>query len=200
MVVMEGEQDVFGNIISGLLVEKKSMADGREQIVSLLFPTDFHGNPLNGRADTTIHAVAPTELCLFERNTFERLTGEIPKLQRALLDRSMAALQDAREWMLLLGQKTASERVATFLLRIAQRQSEAGCGHASSMLRDGDTFEIPITRAQIAAYLGLTIETVSRRLTALRDAHVIDLEGSRHVRLLNLAQLRATAGTPPTLN
>ena len=200
MVVMEGEPDVFGNVVSGLLVEKKSMADGREQIVSLLFPADFHGNPMNARADTTIHAVVATEVCLFERQPFERLTGEIPRLQRALLDRSLAALQDAREWMLLLGQKTAGERVATFLLRIAERQAEAGCAHDRAALKDGDRVEIPITRAQIAAYLGLTIETVSRRLTALRDAHVVDLDGSRTARLLSIAQLRAAAGAPPTLN
>ncbi len=200
MVVMEGEPDVFGNVLSGLLVEKKSLPDGREQIVSLLFPSDFHGNPRTAKADTTIHAIANTELCLFERQSFERLSTEIPTLQRALLDRSLASLQHARDWMLLLGQKSASERVATFLLRIAERQAELDCHHHSNALSDGDVIEIPITRAQIAAYVGLTIETVSRRLTALRDAQIIDLEGSRTVRLINIMQLRAAAGTPPTLN
>lgn len=201
VVVMEGDPDVFGNVVNGLLAEKKTMADGREQIVSLLFPADFHGNPLNDRADTTVHAVSPTTVCVFERGAFERLADEFPSLKSALLDHSLAALADARDWMLLLGQMSAGERVATFLLRMADRQAEAaGCSHHPNGLADGAVVEIPITRAQMAAYLGLTIETVSRRLTALRDSRLIDFESSRAVRLVSIDQLRAAAGGSPQLN
>lgn len=195
VIVTEGERDVFGNVVSGLLVEKKTLADGREQIVSLLFPGDFHGSIFDERADTSVHATTATMVCTFDRAGFETLIDGFPTLKQAMLQRTRAALADARSWMLLLGQKTAGERVSTFLLRLAQRQSELGCSHdAPGVVMDGMVLEIPITRAQIAAYLGLTIETVSRRLTALRDQRLIEISSSRALRLMDIAALRDAAG------
>ncbi|MEM0907843.1 MAG: helix-turn-helix domain-containing protein, partial [Pseudomonadota bacterium] len=108
---------------------------------------------------------------------------------------AMDSLAQARDWMLLLGQKSAEERVATFLLRMAERQADTGCAkRAHESVANGTTIDVPITRAQIAAYLGLTIETVSRRLTALRDAKLIALQSSRSITLLDVPALQRTAG------
>jgi len=193
LVAMEGQPDPIGTIVSGLLAGKKTMADGREQIVALLFAADFHGNPLTERAGTTTHALTSARLCLFDRPHFERLLETSPDLRRAFLAHTLSALTDAQEWMLLLGQKTAGERVASFLLRLAERRAASGCRHRPAPLEDGVIVEIPLTRAQMAACLGLTIETVSRRLSSLRDSGLIDFQTSRTVRLVRIDQLRATA-------
>lgn len=194
-IVSEGDRDLFGNVVSGLLVEKKSMADGREQIVALLFPGDFHGAGNDGIvAATTVQAVTKTMVCVFDRSAFDGLVREQPAIKQAVLDQAFSALTEAREWMLLLGQKNATERVATFLLRLARRQAEPACSHVEGGLEDGARVDIPITRAQMAAYLGLTIETVSRRLTALRDKGLITSDETRVIRLNDVAALRRTSG------
>lgn len=194
-IVIEGEPAIVGNVISGVCVEKKTLPDGREQIVSLLFPADFIGGDLDGPSDTTVQAVSPVRLCLHDRASFARIVDEHPLLQRGYLEHARSELKNAREWMLLLGQKNAEERLATFLLRLATRHTEAGCSHYTpDDARDGMTVEIPISRAQIAAYLGLTLETVSRKIGALRDHGAITLEGTRSVTLSNVAKLQALAG------
>ncbi|RAH97701.1 Crp/Fnr family transcriptional regulator [Acuticoccus sediminis] len=193
-IVTEGDPAIVGNILSGVCIEKKAMPDGREQIVSILFPSDFVSGDLDGSSDTTVQAVSEVRLCVHDRNGFQKLMDDHAGLQRAYLAHARHELSNAREWMLLLGQKTAEERVATFLLRLATRYTEAGCRHYPlTEARDGMIFEIPITRAQIAAHIGLTIETVSRKLRALCDQGAIDLIGTRSVKVKNVARLRAIA-------
>lgn len=194
VVVLEGDKDVFCNVVTGLLVEKKSLSDGREQILALLQPADFHGSPSTDLADSSVHAAVRSTVCVFERGAFDDMISGYPMLKQAVLEHSLSALAEAREWMLLLGQKTAEERVVTFLLRTAERQADFGCTHMPRKpVIDGTVIRIPITRAQIAAYLGLTIETVSRRLTALRDANLIEFDNSRMVRLCEVETLRRIA-------
>jgi CRP/FNR family transcriptional regulator len=194
-IVTEGEPDVFGNIVSGIVVEKKSLSDGREQIVSLLFPADFLGNGFTGKADASVQTASPVTICTFDRVAFNRVLADNPMLRQAVLERAFAELENAREWMLLLGQKTAGERLATFLLRLATREAEAGCTHYHiDAAENGTELVIPITRAQVASYLGLTIETVSRKLTALRDAGIIEFHGQRNVKILNVVRLIEEAG------
>lgn len=193
-IVIEGEPAIVGNITAGVCIEKKALPDGREQIVSLLFPADFISGDLAGASDTTVQAVTDVRLCVHDRTGFEKLMEEHAGLQKAYLAHARHELTNAREWMLLLGQKNAEERVATFLLRLATRYTEAGCRHYPlGDARDGMVFDIPITRAQIAAHIGLTIETVSRKLRALCDQGVIALIGTRTVKVLNVARLKAIA-------
>ena len=190
-IVTEGDPSIIANIASGICIEKKAMADGREQIVSVLFPADFISGELDGVSDTTVQAVSDVKLCYHDRAGFQRLLGEHAGLQRAYLAHARHELANAREWMLLLGQKTAEERVATFLLRLATRYTDAGCRHYPlETAVDGMVFEIPITRAQIASYTGLTIETVSRKFRTLSDQGAIALDGTRAVRITNVARLR----------
>ncbi|MBJ3777491.1 Crp/Fnr family transcriptional regulator [Acuticoccus mangrovi] len=191
-IVTQGEPNVLANIVTGIVVEKKGLADGREQIVSLLFPSDFLGNAYRRDADATAQTVSPVTLCTFERSGFEDVVRSHSAFRQALFDHAVAELDQAREWMLLLGQMRAGERVATFLMRLARRQSDAGCSHMPrDVVSDGAMLRIPITRGQMAAFLGLTVETVSRKLGALRDAGVIDLLGPRTVRINNVERLLA---------
>jgi len=196
-IVTEGEPDFFANVVDGVVLEKKTMEDGREQIVSLLFPADFLGQTFTGTAEATVEAASDVTLCTFDKQRFARLAAQHPELEHRLLEHTLEALRDARVWLLLLGQKTATERVATFLDRLASRSAATGCAHVSlEPGHDKLEFELPITRSQIAAFLGMTIETVSRKLTALRRAGVIDIIDIKTVRLLDRKRLRVASGEP----
>ena len=96
-------------------------------------------------------------------------------------------LQLAREWMVLLGRKTAEERVASFLLHVAQKMRNTGCVGV-------DGFDLPLGRADIADYIGLTVETVSRQITKLRKAGVLELRDAKHVSYLDAQELKERAG------
>lgn len=193
IIIGEYEATLCANIVSGMAMEKKSLADGREQIVSLLFPGDFLGQAFADRADATIEAVSPLQLCMFDRSRFAQAAQSHPHLKQALAVHTQRELEEARDWLLLLGQKNALERISTFLTRLADRASSASCS-ASAPTAFASPMELPLSRAQIAAYLGLTIETVSRKFTALRRSGVIAVDGPRTVRVLDAERLRTISG------
>ncbi|MEM9221426.1 MAG: Crp/Fnr family transcriptional regulator [Pseudomonadota bacterium] len=193
-VVTEGDTAVLGVVVEGMLIERRTLSDGRDQIISLRFPADLVGGSAPAEmADANLEAATPTVLCSFDKAGFEQALNSLPHLQSALVDQMRRELTQARDWMLLLGQKNAREKVATFLLRLADRSRNRHCGTASDLV-DGDLFEIPLGRAQIAAFLGLTIETVSRKFTEFQKQRMIELNGTRSVRVNDVAALRAAAG------
>jgi CRP/FNR family transcriptional regulator len=128
-------------------------------------------------------------LCSFPRTVIERMMRVSPGLEHRLLKQTLKELDEAREWMLALGRKTASEKVASFLLMIARNIDPASdpAGRAAS-------FDLPLTRTDIADFLGLTIETVSRQLTRLRAAGAIRIENNRHVSVDDLGRLEQRCG------
>ncbi|MFC3712999.1 Crp/Fnr family transcriptional regulator [Sphingoaurantiacus capsulatus] len=181
---------VFANVVDGVLKLSTSTADGREQIVGLLYPADFLGRLFAVRVDYDCTALTDADLCVFPRAGFEAALNDFQKLERDLLERTMAELDRTRQWMLLLGRKSAEEKVASFLLNIAERLRPEGCTGRS----DGpQTYVLPLTRGQIADVLGLTIETVSRQMTRLKSAGVIALPSIREVTLLRPDLLEAMA-------
>lgn len=184
--------DFFANIISGAVKLTKTMPDGRQQIVGLLFPPDFLGRAYSSSNPYTAEAAADTEICAFPNTAFERLAGEYPGLQHRLFQHTLDELDAARDWMLLLGRKTATEKVASFLYMLARRSAMVGCKHFGG--GEVVSFELPLTRADMADYLGLTIETVSRQLTKLKTSHVIRLGSNRLVEVPDLQRLARVAG------
>ncbi|MEM7596430.1 MAG: Crp/Fnr family transcriptional regulator [Pseudomonadota bacterium] len=189
--VFEGDQiKDFANVTQGVAKLMRGSEDGREQIVGLLFPSDFIGGPMSDNSQDepyTIEAVSPLELCIFPRDGFEALLEKYPALERKLLDRTLNELQLAREWMVLLGRKTAQERVATFIMHVAEKMRNHGCQGTIG-------FDLPLGRADIADHIGLTIETVSRQITQLRKEGVIDMQGARHILAYDADRLREYAG------
>lgn len=161
-----------GMLISGMLKLSAATAGGREQIVGLLYPSDFVGRLYaEDRAEVTVSALTDVELCLFPRPSFEQFLSEHADMERRLFRAALAALDDARARMLMLARRSAEERIAGFLLEMADRFApEDG---------EGEAFDLPLSRGQIADVLGLTIETVSRQLTRLKSAGVIRLKGAR---------------------
>ncbi len=175
---------VVGTVRSGLLKLTASLDDGREQILGLAFPGDFVGRPFSARAGHCVTALADTRLCVFRRPSFDGFAREHPALEHALLGRVLDELDRARRWMLLLGRKSAPERVATLLLEIAER----GGGEP------GERVTLPLTRQQMADLLGLTIETVSRNMTRLKHSGTIHLPDTRSYVILDAAALALRSG------
>ncbi len=184
--VWEGDaSNICANIISGVLKVTSATVDGREQIVGLLFAGDFVGQPFRSDTPLTVTALSDADLCIYPRQGFETVLDDHAKLERMLLQRTMAALDDARARMLSLGRKSAEERVAGFILEMADRCATAG---------SADSFDLPLTRGQMADVLGLTIETVSRQLTNLKGAGVIAVLSGRGVTIVDRGALEARAG------
>ena len=181
-----------GNIRSGVVKLTKVMADGRHQIVGLLFASDFVGRAFETHWPFSAEAATDVEICTFDRKSFERVLGDHPELQHHLLVETLDELDAARDWMLLLGSKSAEEKVASFLMFIAKRSRYDGrCNEPHT---DSTPFELPINRADMAAYLGTTVETVSRQITRLKTANVIRLTDMHHFIVPDLDRLAAVAG------
>lgn len=180
----------YSNVLSGVIKLTKTLADGRQQIVGLQFAPDFLGRPF--KSESAINAEAATEvsLCSFPKSSIERMMKDSPELEHRLLVQTLKELDEAREWMLTLGRKTASEKVASFLLLIARNIDPSKSDDAK-----GVVFDLPLTRADIADFLGLTIETVSRQLTILRKDGVIAIENNRHVTVGDMERLTRRAGS-----
>jgi CRP/FNR family transcriptional regulator len=181
--------DSYSNVLSGVVKLTKTLSDGRQQIVGLQFAPDFLGRPF--RAESALDAEAATEvaLCSFPRAAMERMIRASPELEHRLYQQTLKELDEARDWMVTLGRKTAAEKIASFLMMIARHIDPA-----ADPARQSAAFELPLTRADIADFLGLTIETVSRQLTRLRADGVIAIENNRQVTVPSLPRLHARCG------
>lgn len=185
-IVLEGASLPFvGSLVTGCAVLTQSLADGRVQMVGLLMPSDFVGRPGRAVAPYEVSAATDVTLCMFDRPAFERMMSETPHVANRLLEMSLDELDSARDWMLLLGRKTAREKVAKLLAIVLRRASVA-----VRPLRA----DLPLSREAMAAYLGLTIETVSRQMTALRRDGLIRMDGARGILCDDLPALLAEAG------
>ncbi|MEM6463982.1 MAG: Crp/Fnr family transcriptional regulator [Pseudomonadota bacterium] len=177
----------YSNILSGVVKLTKILPDGRQQIVGLQFAPDFLGRPFKSESGTNAEAATTVHLCSFPRKSIERMIEKNPSLENRLLKQTLNELDEARGWMVTLGRKTAAEKVASFLHLIATHIDPIGDND------DSVVFELPLTRADIADFLGLTIETVSRQMTKLRKDGVIDIANNRTVSVPDLDRLAQRA-------
>jgi CRP/FNR family transcriptional regulator, anaerobic regulatory protein len=195
----EGEPaEAVYTLTEGMLKLYKLLSDGRRQVVGFLLPGDFLGLAFGRGYAYTAEAVTPVVACRFARTRFMGLLEEFPALEKEVLTRTSTDLAAAQDQMLLLGRKTARERLASFLLRLAARErraaAAAGCGAAAAGAGVADVVGLPMGRADIADHLGLTIETVSRTLTSLRKEGLIELPAVHEVVVRNPAGLARAAG------
>ena len=157
----------------------------------MVYPSDFIGRPFGGTITHGVTALTDARICVFSRRDFDTFAREHPKLEHKLLERTLAELDRTRRWMLLLGRKTAPEKLASFLLEMVERLVEPGC---TTAFAPNHRLILPFSRQQIADVLGLTIETVSRQFTRLKESGVIDLSSRREVVIRDHAALLAEAG------
>ena len=190
-VIWSGDRmDFVASVVSGIATLTQTLEDGRRQMVGLLLPSDFVGRP--GRATAAYDVTATTDLvmCCFRKRPFEELMLNTPHVAQRLLEMTLDELDAAREWMLLLGRKTAREKIASLLAIIARRDATLRLRAPKGPL----VFDLPLTREEMADYLGLTLETVSRQISALKRDGVIILDGKRHVTIPDLERLMEEAG------
>jgi CRP/FNR family transcriptional regulator len=186
-VVGQGERiNSYSNILKGVIKLSKMLSDGRQQIVGLQFAPDFVGRPFHSESTLSAEAATDTEVCLFPKTVVERLVNESNTLGHQLHAQALKELDEARDWMLTLGRKTAQEKVASFLYLIAT--------HLDPERGETRAYELPLSRADIADFLGLTIETVSRQMTKLRKDGIIQIENNRHVTVPAMERLHRASG------
>ncbi len=182
--------EFVASVVSGVASLTRALPDGRVQMVGLLLPSDFMGRPSRTTIDCDVVAETDILLCCFRRKPFERLIEDTPHVGLRLLEMTLDELDAAREWMLILGRKTAREKIASLLGIFARRMS------ALSQQKTGRsaTFVLPITRETMANYLGLTIETVSRQMTALKAEGILRFESPREITVPDIAALLKQSG------
>jgi CRP/FNR family transcriptional regulator len=190
-VVWSGDRmDFVASVVSGIATLTQTMEDGRRQMVGLLLPSDFVGRPGRTASPYDVTARTPVLMCCFRRKPFEEILLSTPHIGQRLLEMTLDELDAAREWMLLLGRKTAREKIASLMAIIARRDAAP----QSSLRARAVAFNLPLTREEMADYLGLTLETVSRQISALKRDGVIAVEGNRHVIVPDFARLETEAG------
>jgi CRP/FNR family transcriptional regulator len=173
------------NVTSGTVRVYKLLPDGRRQVIGFLMTGDFLGFAVRDAYAYSAEAVTEVSICRFPRKGLDRLLLTYPSMERRLLSMAANELAVAQDLMVLLGRKTARERLASFLLMLADRQVRLG--HSDNPI------PVPMSRSDIADYLGLTIETVSRTFTHFRNESLLSLDTPDSVKVLNRADLQAIA-------
>jgi CRP/FNR family transcriptional regulator len=181
---------VVGSVVEGVAMLSSTMTDGRRQMVGLLLPSDFLGRPGRARNPYDVVAATETTFCMFQKPEFERIVANTPRIERRLLEMTLDELDSAREWMLLLGRKTAREKIASLFVIMARRDAALN----RTLPQDGLRFPLYITREAMADYLGLTIETVSRQISGLRKDGLVVLGENRMVHVPDFARLIDESG------
>ena len=165
------------SVTAGTVKVYKLLPDGRCQVTGFLFPGDFLGLAHESTYAYSAEAVTHSALCSYQRSQLESLLERFPQMEQQLLGMAKHELVVAQEQMLLLGRKTARERLASFLLMLSRAAARRG--------QSGDPVFVPMSRSDIGDYLGLTTETVSRTFTQLKRDRMIAAESGNRIRLLD---------------
>lgn len=188
MLVQEGDprRKVF-SLTSGMLRLLTVLPDGRRQITGFLLPGDYLGLVDDEVYTQTAEAVVPSVLCAFPVREMHGLLETYPRLKDRLYAMTRAALKQARDNQLVLGRLAPVEKISSFLLVLSARL-------AGDRAPPADRFPLAMTRTDIADYLGLTVETVSRSFTKLRMQGLIRLPDAHRVEILDRRALADVAG------
>ena len=165
-------------VISGAVRSYKLMSDGRRQIGAFHLPGDVFGLESGSIHRLATEAIVDTTVRLVKRRSLEKAADTDVKLAHRLWAITAGELRHAEDHMLLLGRKTAMERVATFLLEMDRRLAVTGM------------MALPMCRRDIGDYLGLTLETVSRALSQLQSQGILGFSGARQIQLRSRDRLR----------
>lgn len=172
-------------VIEGVLRAFKILSDGRRVITGFLYPGDLLGVSLRERYLYSAEAVSPTKLRRFGRSRFQEEIAQSPELRPQLFAQLCDEMAAAQDQMVLLARKNAEERVCSFLLLIARKMRRDS--------RSASPIDIPMTRLDMADYLGLTVETVSRVMSKLRSTGVIGPIGRHSLIIRKLEMLASLA-------
>jgi CRP/FNR family nitrogen fixation transcriptional regulator len=178
----EGEEAEFVYlVVAGAVRTYKLLSDGRRQIGAFHLEGDLFGFESGSLHRLSAEAISETTVLIFKRRTLEAVAARNLEVARKLWGLTARSLDHAEQHMLLLGRKTATERVASFLLEMQERTQ----GSAS--------INLPMTRRDIGDYLGLALETVSRALSQLKGEGTVELPDARHIRVQRRSKLQSLA-------
>jgi len=180
-IVMQGDPaEWLFHLRTGSACTSVESADGRRQITEFLFAGDVFGFPRKGAYAFTVEALTDCDLCMFDRAHLEQLSDEHPTFALSLAALEADELDRMHLRLFTLGRQRAEERIAALLCGLALRQ-------------EADVVQLPTSRAEIADYLGLTPETVSRMLTRFEREGVIETVGARRIAVHDQKRLREIA-------
>ena len=192
MITYSGDPlDYVGTLVTGMAEISMALEDGRRQMLGLLMPGDFIGCPDRLYCKYDIKALDEIQFCWFERKDFKALMMRSPTLSQRLYEMTMDELDATRDWMLLLGRKTAREKLASLLFLVAIKQQSL-----SPFSHEHFEFDLLLTREMVADYLGMRVETVSRQITVLKSKGIISVTGQRHISGPDIKALLAETGDP----
>jgi CRP/FNR family transcriptional regulator, nitrogen fixation regulation protein len=174
----DGSADYVYQVASGAVRSYKLLSDGRCQITAFHLPGDVFGMDIGAIRRMAADAIVDTTVRRVKRRSLEQAAATDMFVGRSLWTMARRDLEHAEDHLLLLGRKTAVERVAAFLLEMDRRLTVTGM------------LPLPMCRRDIGDYLGLTLETVSRALSQFHDQGILDFSGARHIVLRNRALLR----------
>lgn len=180
------ETPMCATLLKGVLKAVTYDAEGHEILLALIHPAGFAGEMFGSGGNATIIALSDARLCVFPTRAYEAALVRFPALSLALLRRMSGELEDARSLLALSHSHSARKRVAWLLMALAKAASHSSCHIA-------ERFDLVLSRSEMAAAIGLTIETVSRQLTALEREGIIRREARRGIALLNAPALESAA-------
>lgn len=172
-------------VTHGMLRLSRVLSDGRRQVTGFAFPGDFLGVTMEDEHTFTAEALSEVELCQFSRGRFDSFIESHPHMERTLYSVAARELAAARDQLVLLGRKTATERLASFLLEMAR--------HTAQTAGDPMRVSLPMARIDIADYLGLRIETISRELGVLKASRLVRMVGIHELWILDKLELERLA-------
>ncbi|WP_128892218.1 Crp/Fnr family transcriptional regulator [Erythrobacter sp. HKB08] len=189
LFVAGDEDTVCATLLTGALKVTSIDEEGNELILALIHPAGFVGEMFRPFADYDVVALTESRLCVFPRSAMKSALDEFPALTQALFRRAQEDVHNTRQLLELTSRGTSEGKVAALLLMLAHAASDSPCHPASS-------FTLPLSRGEMGQMLGLTIETVSRRLTGLEKSGMIRKNGTRGIDLLDPARLRFLVKAP----
>jgi CRP/FNR family transcriptional regulator, anaerobic regulatory protein len=191
-VLAEADEIGFvGNVVTGVLRLQKTLPDGRQQIVGLMHPSDMFGRVFSRTSHVAIEAATDAMVCCYNRASFEHLFERFPELEHRMLAAMSRELDAAQDWMLLLATQSVPERLATFLLLLRKKAMASGELGPAAMV------DIPISRRDMAAYLGTTVESISRAVQQMARSGIIQIGGSQRFEILDLQRLIVLSSHDP---
>jgi CRP/FNR family transcriptional regulator len=173
-------------LVSGMVRQVRLLADGRRHVAGFVLPGDFIGFSSASHYRNSVEAVTESVLCAFSLPGVRSLRERYPEFDASLFKQACGELDEAGSYLVALARMTPVERLAAFLLHLSGRQQRRG-GRENHV-------DLPMTRADIGDHLGLTIETVSRSFSRLKQEGALYFEHPHHIELRDPPRLRELAG------
>lgn len=192
IILGQGEDTaIVGHIVEGVVKILNSSMEGHQHVVGLMFSSDFVGRVYADTSRFSYEAATDVTLCCMGRTAFERFLSDYPDVEHELLLSKLEELDIVREWISIVSGHTTMQRLAMFLYVLAKRAKNRGCDQHAP---ERPIIEVPISRRDLAAYLGTTPETLSRNIQALSRRKVLRIIDAKHLELLDEPQLVLHAG------